>query len=327
MSGFNLIEVISIILIAVLVVLLLFAFLAPLDSLRWWDRRSGDAVGQVVVLPEDRDHLPRHHDSSAFLVYLSGVAAITGTYDNEAERAFLADLADAAPTVTVAADVFAYSVDNQGLTQRGTAWFWGKLADWQRHSRSRVKTSLSGLVQVRNIMRVMVSADRRYGPPFNLGVAQQVVDSLGRHGYDWKRKPPVVLLGYSGGGQVALGAAWYLNALDIDVTVISIAGVLNSDPGISRLTHLWHFYGSRDGTRHLGATVFPGRWPVAVTSNWNQARRDGRVTVRCLGPMKHAEGRDYFDAVATDADGVPLRTLTLNAVTEVLAGVTDRARS
>lgn len=317
-------EIVGVVLTAVVVVLFVFAFLAPLDSLRWWDRRGADAGSEVVLVPQHSDPLPGQEPSDAFLVYLSGIAAITGTYDNVSEREFLADLADVLPSVTIAADVFPYSVAGVGLTQRRSAWFWGKLADWQRNSSLLLAKGISGLVQVRNAFRVMVSADPRYGPTFNLGVAQQIIDSLSRHGYDWTRRPPVVILGYSGGGQVAIGAAWYLGAVGLDVSVISLAGVLNSDPGIARLSRLWHFYGRKDGTRPLGPVIFPGRWPVSRTSRWNQAKREGRITAACLGPMKHAEGRDYFDAQAVDEQGVSFRTLTIRAVSRAISETVER---
>ncbi|MFV0452074.1 MAG: hypothetical protein ACK5LS_07495 [Propioniciclava sp.] len=195
-------HLVVIVLIVVVLVILIFAFLAPLDSLRWWDRRSAAAAGRGLGVPTESDDLPQRANSEAFLVYLSGIAAITGTYDNVAEREFLAD---ELPTVTVAADVFAYSVENRGLTQRRSAWLCSRLADWQRNSTFVPATAISGLVQVRNALRVVVSADPRYGPTFNLGIAQQVVDSLTRHGYDWERRPPVVLLGYSGGGRSLSG--------------------------------------------------------------------------------------------------------------------------
>lgn len=111
----------------------------------------------------------------------------------------------------------------------------------------------------------------------------------------------------------------------MEVSVVSLAGVLSSDPGISRCRHLWHFYGRRDGTRPLGPILFPGRWPVAIGSRWNSAKRERRVKVACIGPMKHAEGRDYLDADATDAGGVPFRTLTIRALRQAIEATTDQA--
>jgi hypothetical protein len=56
-----------------------------------------------------------------------------------------------------------------------------------------------------------VSADKRYGPVYNLGVAKEVWRTLLRHGYRPGSNKPVTLIGTSGGGQVSVGSATYLS--------------------------------------------------------------------------------------------------------------------
>lgn len=283
-----------ILLTAILIVVLVFALLAPLDSMRWWDKR-GRTHAALNPVPTNPDGLPRRPEARAFVVYLSGIGAVDGTTDAAWEREMLNELAAQLPDIAFAADVFPYDVENRGLTQRATDWFWGQLAQWQRTSRNVLRVGVSYLINLRNALRVLVSADPRYGPTFNLSVAEQIIASLDHHEYDWHRRPPVIIIGYSGGGQIAVGAGWYLTAAGIPVSVISLAGVVDSHPGLARLDKLWHFYGSKDDVQRIGPLVFPGRWPVLNRSLWNRGKRSGQISVECIGPMTHVDQNSYFD--------------------------------
>jgi len=298
--------------------LLAFAFLAPLESMRWWSRCDADRVlGELTRAEIEPDGAtPLSPQPRRFVVYLSGIGAVDGSTSSRRERAVLDEIAERLPDVAITADVFPYAVDNRGLTQRASMWFWKAL---RRLQRIPVAKFPSYLINLRNALRVLVSADPRYGPTYNLAVAQEVAASLTRHGYDWEERPPVTVVGYSGGGQVALGCCWYLEALGVPVSVVSIGGVLSDDPALQRVQHVWHFYGSKDRTHMLGPLVFPGRWPTAPLSDWHKAKQAGRITLRTIGPMKHMGGRDYFDRHHTDAAGVSYRQLTVNALVEALS--------
>lgn len=304
------------VLLGALALLLLLAFLAPLESLRWWTRRKDETVlDRFTRTGEDDDAPPVESSARLFVVYLSGIGTVDGLSGSRRERAVLDALAHRLPDTVVAADVFPYAVENRGLTQRATTWFWGRLHRWQRVP---VASLAANLINIRNALRVLVSADPRYGPAFNLAVAQEITRSLSRHGYDWSRRPPVAVIGYSGGGQIALGASWYLAGLDIPTSVVSIGGVLSGDPALNRLEHLWHLYGSRDRLQLLGPAVFPSRWWLSRLSAWNRADKDGRITQRCIGPMRHMGRTDYFDSRARTEDGTRYRNLTIDALVEVL---------
>ena len=56
----------------------------------------------------------------------------------------------------------------------------------------------------------------------------------------------------------------------------------------------------------------------APLSSWNRALHAGRITIRTIGPMRHMNGKDYFDRHDTDADGVSYRQLTVDALVEAL---------
>jgi len=307
---------IATLLTGLLVLLLVFALLAPLESLRWWSKRRDVAVLDDLARPDPstidvvREPAPR-----MYAVYLSGIGAVDGTTDSHRERAVLAELSERLPDLVVTADVFPYAVENRGLTQRTTAWWWSRL---QRLQRVPVASVASNLINVRNSLRVLVSADPRYGPTYNLAVAHEIAESLSRQGYDWDAQPPVAIIGYSGGAQMALGSCWYLAGLGIPVSVVSLGGVLSDDPALDRVQHLWHFYGGRDRMQLLGPALFPGRWPTAPRSPWHQAMTAGRITMRKIGPMRHMNGKDYFDRHETDDDGVSYRQRTVDALVEAL---------
>jgi hypothetical protein len=158
------------------------------------------------------------------------------------------------------------------------------------------------LINIRNIAQILTSADRRYGPIFNQGVAEVIVSGLLRHGYPLARqsdspdsRPPVFLIGYSGAGQTALGASAYVKEwLECPLAVISLGGVFCSDPALLQIDHLYHLVGSKDNITRLGI-IAPGRWPVLRTSEWNRAVKQGRVTRIDMGAMKHTGSGGYLD--------------------------------
>ena len=90
---------------SLLIVVLVFALLAPLDSMRWWERR-GRTQAALSSVPANPDHLPRRPDARLFVVYLSGIGAVDGTSDAVWERALLSQLAAELPDIAFTADVF-----------------------------------------------------------------------------------------------------------------------------------------------------------------------------------------------------------------------------
>ena len=187
--------------------------------------------------------------------------------------------------------VYPYSVLENPLTEgRDGSWLWRQL---ERLQNRRVPV-IPQLINLYNALQVLVSADRRYGPIFNLGIAREVWKLLREAGYRHGSGDPVVLLGWSGGVQICVGMAWYLADLKIPVYVLSLAGVISSDPGLDRIRHLWHIEGTRDHVPQLGQVIFPSRWPLFPESSWNRARREGRITTQEVGPWRHASSPTYL---------------------------------
>lgn len=307
------------ILIGVGVLILLALAVAPLESLGWWSSKGADEAAKTVaeITGGDDDEADVQPAYEHYVVYLSGIGAIDGDSIPPEELPLIEGLDAGLPESCVIHDVFPYSVANRGLTaQRPTSAVWR----WIEKSRLKKPETLAGmLVNGRNAMQLFVCADRRYGPAYNIGTAQEVTRALRRHGYPFGSGKPVTLVGWSGGAQIALGAAWYLG-MGIPIQVVSIGGMLSDDYGLDRVQRLWHLRGTKDPFEKLGGIMFAGRWPHAVGSPWTRALKDGRIEIIDLGPMQHNVKAHYFDPDTFAPDGRSYLQVTIDAVVAVLSG-------
>jgi hypothetical protein len=181
------------------------------------------------------------------------------------------------------------------------------------------------LINLRNIWQVLISADKRYGPIFNQAVAQVFLHSLLRYNYDPAGNQPIYVIGYSGGGQMAVGAAGYLREwLSGPVYVISLGGIFGSETSLLSLTHLFHLHGTGDRAHNLGL-IAPGRWPLFPASPWNRARRQGLVSDLVIGPMGHTGRGGYLDANNTLPDGTPYVQRTVQAIADIVGNTAGNA--
>ncbi|MEM7127751.1 MAG: hypothetical protein AAF702_15560 [Chloroflexota bacterium] len=318
---------ITIILLGIIIIILLSATVAPLGSLGWWAGWYGEELSTSSVpgtteaiappIPAHDIESNRKPLASHYIVYLSGIGAFTGSSIPHEEFPFLDALCENIPNSVVITDVFPYSVTNVGLTgERAFAWIWRRI----EALRPINPTSMwLYMVVVRNMFQVIVSADRRYGPIYNLGVAKEIWRSLLRHGYRPGKGIPVTLIGTSGGGQISVGSITYLSeVVDVPIQVISLGGVISSDPGLLKAAHLYHLYGANDGTHTLGAKIFPGRWPIAFNSAWNRAQAQGKITMKETGPADHVGKESHFDRNAFVEDGRSYFDITLQEVLLIL---------
>lgn len=292
--------------------LLLFVLLAPLESLRWWVDHGEREIRTTFteIPPSEVEAAPVSHH----VVYLSGVGTIGGELSRR-EAAWLDAIRAGLPGARIVDDVFPYATDNRGLLQRTTEWAWGRLDRMRRTS--NFPRLLPLLIEIRNIAQVLVSADPRYGPTFNVGLAQEIWRSLQKHGYRPRSGDPVILIGFSGGAQTALGAGWVLAGLGVPVTLISVGGIFGSDPGLDRVQHIYHLTGRRDRLHWIGNIAFPGRWPIAPFSPWGRAKREGRVTNLRIGDMAHAGADGYMGRRAHGRDGRSHFETSVSAVTNL----------
>ena len=315
-----------------LVVLLVWAALSPLETLGWWAGWFGDEV-YGYSLPQEEVTPPIRPEPEYFVVFLSGISRVGGETYSRRERNFLRRLSQVMPRAVVIDDIFPYSVNNLPLTgQPFFAWLW-RWALRRKLSKRRLEQLAGYLINIRNIWQVAISADRRYGPIYNQSVAQVMATALARHGYHPARRTPVILIGYSGAGQIAVGATPYLKELiQAPVFVVSLGGIFSSDPGLLAADHFFHLYGTRDRIHKIGAIVFPGRWPFIPWSAWNRARREGKVTLLCIGDMTHAGALGYLSSSARLPDGTPYLEKTAQTIAHLpyrryLPQAQDRARA
>lgn len=306
---------------------IIMALLSPFESLGWWagwSKRSlecelagaerellqADLSGRSAPTVEQRPF------SGVYLVYLRGIATAEAA-PSRREQGFLDALADYLPGSTCVADVFPYSATNTPLTAERA---FARLYRWLSQARERYRNSLFSLIFiVHNLFQVGVSGDRRYGPIYNVGMAREIAHSLVRHGYTAQNQDPIWVLGWSGAGQIAVGAAQYLHQLfHAPVYVVSIGGVILDEPGIAEIAHLYHLEGSRDSFPRLGDVLSPGRWPIIKRSAWNRALDGGRVTFIDPGPMRHTGGRDYFDHQTVLPEGKSYAQRTAQVIAEII---------
>ncbi len=292
--------------------LLVAAALAPVESLSWWAGWTDEEAGLSPPV-----HGPlRETPDKRFVIYLSGISTMTGHYLADQEARFLERLASRHPDTEIISDIFPYAPS-------GAPLFAGpRLLDrlWRSLMAMRLKGrgAVSALANLRNFFQVLVSADQRYGPIFNLGAATVMIEALERHGYRAGSGSAVTIIGFSGGAQIGVGASPYLAArLGAPVDVISIGGVIASGPGVEAARVIHQFYGARDRIERLGVLFFPERWRVFPASIWNRARHSGKIRSRRLGPLMHSGPKGYFGLRQRDP-GRRYVDETLDAVSKAL---------
>jgi hypothetical protein len=301
----------------VVVGLLVFLFLAPLETLGWWtgfyNRRNKD----LTTLPNPKTELSIYtKPASHYIIFLDGIAKVARDNYEDVEI-FLKRLNEKLSNAVVIGSVLPYSVSNRPLTSaRPLARFWR----WAKQRKVGNTKDLIGFsINLRNMFQVMVSADSRYGPIYNLGAARLILEPLLKKGYPVGSGIPVTLIGYSGGAQVAAGAAPYIKELlRAPVDLISLAGVISAEPGLKDVRFLYHLAGSKDGVENIGAVLCPGRWSLLRNSSWNRAKRAGKFTYIPMGPMLHNGNGSYLDEKTKLPNGKTFLEQTLETVTFIL---------
>ncbi|MFB2937633.1 CAAX protease [Aerosakkonemataceae cyanobacterium BLCC-F154] len=303
-----------------LVALLLAILLTPLEALGWWAGWYGDPIATTKEnLGKLQEQAPTETTVSRYVIYLDGIGQANFDYLPDVER-FLDDLAQVLPDdIQIIRGLMPYSPMNRALTEnRPFAWFW----NWA----DRVQSSGNGgllafAINLRNMFMVSVSADSRYGPIYNRGTAQVIYNSLLNHGYVPGSGLPITLIGFSGGGQISMGAAPYLkDALQAPIDIISIAGVFSGNNNSLKLEHFYHLVGNKDVVERAGPIFFPKRWKLLFLSYWNRTKRMGKVTLINLGAVGHQVPGGVMDADLLLADGRSALQQTVDSVADILQG-------
>lgn len=297
--------------------LFIWAALSPFETLGWWAGWFGDKIYDEVI-PPDGPVRAIHPDVSAYIIFLSGIGRVSGETLSYREQEFLRRLAKQVPEAVVIDDIFPYSVNNLALTGQPV---FARLWRWALRNKLDGRALAGYLINIRNIFQVLISADHRYGPIYNQATAEVLFHGLLRYDYDVNGDAPVFVIGYSGAGQMAVGAVTYLQEwIKAPVYVISLGGIFGSDPGLLAADHIFHLQGHRDRAVRL-SYVAPGRWPILATSEWNRSLRQGNVTTIPMGPMGHTGRGGYLDFKTTLPDGQTHVDRTVDVIQEIVRSV------
>lgn len=268
--------------------------LAPLETMSWWaghqTPKSHFRVG--------RAERPKRRVSH-YIIYLGGIDSVDGDDHTEYERPLLQALERKVGETAVIRSVFPYAASGEALLQgpRIFRWLWRRL----RNMRRTRPSWLTSLINARNFFQLLVSADRRYGPIFNAALASLIFEALAQAG--WRANDQahrLSLVGYSGGVQMAIGAAPYL-ALHWrgPIGIVSIGGTIIASDGLDYVDRLDHLTGAADLALRLAPLMCVSRWPIALRSSWRRAESGGRIHIVKLGRIGHTGSRGYLGRVGS----------------------------
>ncbi len=297
------------------VIALIFSILlTPLEALGWWagwyDNKNPELGTPVKPISSDTKIV-------RYVAYLDGINQ--GSYDSLPDNVevFLNRLAEnLPPNVLLVKGIMSYSAMNQALREGMLGFLW-RIID--SIALKNPTNPITFIINIRNIVAVSVSADSRYGPIQNQGLAQVLYKSLLQNGYEIDSGTPITLIGFSGGGQMSMGAVSFLKKLTgAPIEVISLAGVISGNAGVMEIEHLYHLVGKQDHVEKAGPIIFPGRWSVFFLSNWNCAKRRGRISFISLGPVGHNGLDGPFSEEEVVSDGRTNLRQTLDMITGIL---------
>ncbi|MEX3008743.1 hypothetical protein [Hoeflea sp. TYP-13] len=277
---------------------------APFEAMTWWSRWTvnpeGDADKEGQYARGPADGQPAVPGKKAVVFYVTGIGTITGERHPQLEQHFLDELKQELPYATIIDDFFPYSPAGIPLTgQRIFARFW-------RFSGRHRAFVTQNLIRLRNMFQVLVAADGRYGPIYSAGTYRIMREKLLFNGHALKSRQPVIMLGYSGGAEISLGASPFLHGeFQSRLTLLSLGGVLSSHPGIASLDRIVHVQGSRDRVAKIGGLFFIHRWRIFGKSHWNEAHKHGLISTIPIDGMAHNGPGGYLDPDTHTVEGGP----------------------
>lgn len=306
------------------IILLIWGTLSPVGTLVWWISQEVESLGlkknpdKQLRLGSSSNSQARSANINCYIIFLTGVGDFSTNQLLPGEEFFLNRLEQAHPNCVTVRDVFPYSAANESL---GGERFLSPL--WRFSDEAKGWYGVADiLIKIRNLWRFAISADDRYGPVYNLGIANAIVDRMqAAHPLSQNSKQPIkiLLMGTSGGAQVALAATPYLDRWlpKTQIVVISIGGVFAGTDGFDSAKHIYHLYGRRDWVDDIGSIVFPSRWASTVASPFNRARQQGRYTTHLSGSHAHDGAEGYFGMDLVPGKKIKYVDLTLQKVNQL----------
>ncbi|MFN9871911.1 MAG: alpha/beta hydrolase [Cyanobacteriota bacterium] len=239
-----------------------------------------------------------------WLIYLDGIHQSASNHPPRITE-FL-DLLQSrlAPDTELLRGLETYTVMPVSLQEdRGSRWFWQRLFALQEsHPSSLVQGVCAALVQANNVIKVGISSDRRYGPILNYELALKISLRLSGAGFRPAAGGELVLLGYSGGGEMAMGVADDLRRLTRSpVRIITVCGVFSANQILDGVAAILMVVGTADPVAALGRLLYPGRLPWFRHSPWNRARQRGVVRRQVVAGMAHNGSRGPFSPICRQA--------------------------
>ncbi|MBW4424839.1 MAG: hypothetical protein KME50_10390 [Nostoc desertorum CM1-VF14] len=305
------------------IILLAWGTFAPVGTLVWWLSQSSESLG-IKKYPTKkllRDNrllkVDKSKDIDCYIVFLPGVGDFSANQLTPGEEFFLNKLEQIHRNCVTVRDVFPYSAANESLGgQRLLAPLWSAA-----EKADGLFSNTDVLIKIRNLWRFAISADDRYGHIYNLGIANAIVDRMNAV-YPLSKRPKqglkMILVGTSGGVQVALGAVPDLDHwLNAQLIVVSIGGDFDGEKGFDKVDHVYQLVGSRDWIEDISQIVFASRWPITVGSPFNQARLQGRYTVIKTGPHAHSGSQGYFGTTTIGQSQTTYVELTFEKVNQL----------
>ena len=302
------------------IILLISGTFSPVGTLIWWLSQEAESLGLTNNPPKrlqtSSGANPKSSKINCYIVFLPGVGNFSTDQLTSGEALFVDRLVQSHPNCVGVRDIFPYSAANEGL---GGERLLAPL--WRFANEAEGWLDMADIfIKIRNLWRFAISADNRYGLIYNQGIATAIIDRMNTaHPIPSNRKPfKIILIGTSGGAQVALAAAPDLDRwLDTQIVIISLGGVFAGKDGFNAAERVYHLRGRQDWIENIGSIVFPSRWPWTVGSAFNQARQQGNYTVSISGPHAHDGPTGYFGEKLVGATGVSYLDLTLQQVNQL----------
>ncbi len=311
---------------AVLHLALLWLAVYPIIMLRGFVRNGGKLTIHSRLVPPEGNVRRQRSSNEAYVLFLSGIGRVSSHTYSQREKGILNRIADLCPQAVVLDDVFAYSINNLPLTEErslSALWRW---AMRQKLKRRKLNSLLGYIINLRNIVQVATSGDRRYSQVYNKGFSDVLSHHLQQYGYDLDNPKPLFLVSYSGAGQIAAGAIQPLREnYGLPVYAMMLACFFTEGPGVVSANHIWEFFGTLDKVYRFFQAVTPSRWLRLGHNNaWSQYFRQGGVTQVDMGAMKHTGRGGYLDRNSILPNGMRYIDYTASQFAEVINSISTQ---
>jgi len=251
-----------------------------------------------------------------YVVYLDGIHQSEESHPPRVSD-FLGCLEESiAEDTMLVKGIEAYTITNAGLRSTTFAgWLWQRLfALQEHHPNGLVRFICAFCVQANNVIKVGISSDRRYGPVMNYELALKIARRLDAIGFRPHQASRIILVGYSGGGEMAIGTAEILQQLcRVRVQVITICGVFSGNGELESVNDVAMVVGSQDPVAAFGRIAYPGRLSFLPLSNWNCWQRH------------HSLQRYMIEGMSHNGSSGPFSTAFRGAVVEAICRELERS--